>query len=396
MKRTQYIKMAAFICISFIFICYSYAGDPKAKPFLPDISKEWTKITPGPTNVMGSLVVPTCSNYPGTDPTFSFFVRGGSVNNLVVYFQGGGACWNSLTCLLYPANTIYTVDVTDSDNPINYKGMFDLSNPKNPFKDWSFVFIPYCTGDVHLGSKDATYYYPPPSNQPWTIHHRGFDNFLVVLDWITKNFRKPHDIFVAGSSAGSYGALGLFPWIKEAYPESKVYVLGDAGMGVTPPQFDRRAIWNIQYPEWIFGNNPPNIPTAEAYKIVAEYYPHIKLAQFTDAWDGTQTLFYNLIVHSVGASHGPNVCVDWHDKMIASVDYEQEAPNYRSYIAAGTAHTILASLAFYTENSAGISFLDWLDTMVSNQGGTNGHGGVPWENMECTECGEPTSCPYTP
>jgi hypothetical protein len=37
MKRTKYIKMAGFICISLLFVCYAYAGEPKANPFLPDI-----------------------------------------------------------------------------------------------------------------------------------------------------------------------------------------------------------------------------------------------------------------------------------------------------------------------------------------------------------------------
>ena len=58
---------------------------------LAAIPNEWTKITPGPTNYMGRDLTPICSGFPGTDPTFSFFVKGGYVNNLVVYFQGGGS-----------------------------------------------------------------------------------------------------------------------------------------------------------------------------------------------------------------------------------------------------------------------------------------------------------------
>jgi len=388
MKRIKYIKITAFICISLLFVCYSYAGDPKAKPFLPDIPPVWTKITPDPTyDVMGILRTPTCSNYPGTDPKFSFFVKGGTVNNLVVYFQGGGACWNTLTCLLYPKNSIYTVDVTDADNPaLSPYGIFDLSNPNNPFKDWSFVFIPYCTGDIHLGSKDAIY-------NSVTIHHRGFDNFLVVLEWITENFEKPHEIFVTGSSAGSYGAINSFPWIKESYPKSKVSVLGDAGMGVSPSQFNTRVIWNAQLPPWIFGENPDNIPTPELWKRIAEFYPHSKLAEFTDAWDMTQIFFYDFILQTYGLPHGGS-CASWNAQMLAGVDYKQDALNYRSYIAAGQIHTILGRPQFYTENSAGVSLLDWLNAMVDNQGGTNGHGAVPWENVECIECGAPSFCPY--
>ena len=32
--------------------------------------------------------------------------------------------------------------------------MFNRGNARNPVKDWNFVYVPYCTGDVHLGTKD--------------------------------------------------------------------------------------------------------------------------------------------------------------------------------------------------------------------------------------------------
>jgi hypothetical protein len=397
MKRTQYIKMAAFICISSVFVCYSYAGNPEAKPCLPDIPAVWTKIVPGATHFLGRDLVPMCSGYPTTNPTFSFFVKGGTVHNLVLYFQGGGACWNWLTCIGYPPSILPTFypDVSDADNPaLSPYGIFDLSNPSNPFKDWSFVFIPYCTGDIHRGSNDWTYQDPANPGKTWTIHHRGFDNFLVVLKWITEHFEKPHEIFVTGSSAGSYGAITGFPWIKEAYPESKVSVLGDAGMGISPELFGEYTgpIWNVQLPKWIFGKHPTNSNT-EVWKRIARYYPHSKIAEFTDAWDLTQIFFYDLILQTLGLPHSGS-CDSWNAQMLSTVDDKQESPNYRSYIAAGTIHTILGRPEFYTENSAGISFLDWLDAMVSNQGGTHGHGGIPWKNVECTQCKPPLTCPY--
>jgi hypothetical protein len=392
MNSTKFIKMLMVLLISLFCLSYSYAGDPKAKPFIPDIPKEWTKITPGPTQFMGKNLVPTCSGYPTTNPTFSFFVKGGTVNNVVVYFQGGGACWDWTTCI---SNPVFYPDVTDGDNPAySPYGMFDLSNPDNPFKDWTFVFIPYCTGDIHWGSNDYQYVNPTNPNIKVTIHHRGHDNFLVVLKWITENIKKPHDIFVTGSSAGSYGALHGFPWLNETYPQSHISLLGDAGMGVSPQQFNslQKIVWNTQYPEWIFGQNPPNT-TPELWRGIADYYPHSKVAEFTDAWDLTQIFFYDLILQTFGLPHFGS-CVAWNSQMITGVDYKQESPNYRSYIAAGTVHTILGRPQFYTEGSAGLPLLDWLNAMVDNQGGTNRHGAIPWINLECVNCAPPTTCPY--
>jgi hypothetical protein len=32
-------------------------------------------------------------------------------------------------------------------------GIFDATSAENPFKDWNMVYVPYCTGDVHFGTK---------------------------------------------------------------------------------------------------------------------------------------------------------------------------------------------------------------------------------------------------
>ena len=28
-------------------------------------------------------------------------------------------------------------------------GFLDTANPDNPFKDWTIVYVPYCTGDLN-------------------------------------------------------------------------------------------------------------------------------------------------------------------------------------------------------------------------------------------------------
>jgi hypothetical protein len=391
-KSSKYINRAALIFIFFLFISNSYAGDPESAPFSPNIPNKWTKITPGPTHFMGRDLAPSCSGFPGTNPIFSFFVKGGNVNNLVIYFEGGGSCWNDLSCL--SPKKIYKTDVTDADSPVHLKGMFDLSHPYNPFKDWNFVYIPYCTGDVHCGDKDAIYKYG--SGQAWTIHHRGHDNFLAALKWVTENFKQPDKIFVTGSSAGSYGAIGGAPWVVKAYSKSKWYVLGDAGIGVIPKEFSahRNEIWNFQFPKWIFGENPPfNISDSDFWKAIANYYPHIKWGEFTNAWDMTQIYFYNLFLHAGNLPPaGGNVCAEWNARMLASVEDRMKAPNYRIYIAPGTRHTILATRHFYTETTAGVSFLDWLNAMIDDQGGPPRGRHIPWENVKCIECDAPTDC----
>lgn len=399
MKRTAYVRMMVFMAVGLFAASIALAGNPQSKPFLPDIPETWSEITPGPTEFMGRELCPTCSGAPGTDATFKFFVKGGPVNNLVVFFDGGGACWDTMNCIHYPT---YSPEADETAQALAMAGgIFDTANPANPFKGWNFVFIPYCTGDIHWGSSD-TVYTGYQGDGTYTIHHRGFDNFLVVLKWITENFEKPQKIFVTGSSAGSYGALMGFPYVQEAYPKSMVSMLGDAGFGVVTELFQNLQIYNWGFegnlPMWIpgFERSFSEYSIAEMYKMVGQYYSHRKIGQFTTAWDATQAFFYNVMIYTLNPlmwnNFAPVYC-GWHELMRTYAYLAAEAPNYRYYIAAGMYHTIMASPQFYTEDSAGVPFLDWLGAMVGNQGGTKGHGAMPWENLECIVCGDPLQCP---
>ena len=402
MKHSNIIKIAVYVIIPLLFGTLSFAGGPKAKPFIPEIPNEWTKMYPGSSFSYNGLS-PACSNRPGSNAEFYFYAKGGTVNNLVIFFDGGGACWSSINCLYFPTYDFQLDPFLD--NPANGNGIFDTDNPDNPFKDWSFVFIPYCTGDVHWGANDMEY---PTTTGSWTIQHRGFVNFLAVLQWIKETFIKPHKIFVSGSSAGSYGAILNFPFIQEAFPKTVAYVLGDAGNGVVDEGFQTFYIdnWNVQIPEWIFGSDWSYAESdiADIYETIAEYYPHRKIAQYTAAGDATQIWFYNVMLEITDNPLGspadwdnitPVVWCDWYEQMLDFAYITSETPNYRYYIAAGQDHTIMAYDKFYEEDSAGIPFVKWVKAMVKSQGGTHGHGGIPWENAECDECNlPPLPCTY--
>lgn len=356
----------------------------------------------------GETYSATCSGLPGTDPEFRFWSKKGASKNLVVYFEGGGACWDNLTCsfpigsgLPAQAPQFYVSQIVPATNPANHSGLFDQANPANPVSDWSVVYIPYCTGDLHTGS--ATRQYANAGNPllpaNYTIQHRGFDNFMVVLDWIRKNFDAPKNVLVAGSSAGGYGATANFPYIADSYPNAHLYVLADASQGVTTAAFDSgnpgRNAWNPQLPQWIFGTPPTSAPSAEFLSRAAAAYPQAKISQFTTTLDAVQIAFYGVMkqFYPPGGSC-PNPAIDWNQQMIGTLEADRdELKNFRYYIASGTYHTIMRSPLFYTENSAGIAYSDWLASMLSNRGGTGGSGGGDWQNVACPGCATALACP---
>jgi len=299
-------------------------------------------------------------------------VHPGTVNRLVVYFQGGGACWNDFTCS--DPDSYFDNAVDESDNPENWTGgIGDLDNPDNPFKDWFVLFIPYCTADVHWGNNTQTY---TIGDEDTTLYHKGFVNFSAVLDWIEANFEQPEKIFVSGCSAGSYGSIMGAPHIHEAYPDVPFYHLGDAGAGVITDDFFASGYtnWDVtdSRPDWIPAPNGSWLEVSELAKMyiaLATYYPDDRWSQYNTAYDIEQIFFY-------GAMGGN--AADWSDLMLASMQEIQDgAPNFHSYTAPGAIHCITGNDIFYTREVEGVKFSDWVDAMVNDEA---------WDDVMCTDC----------
>lgn len=378
----------------------------------PPAAGTWQRIdNPAPVVGMdGQAHAAQCSGYPGTDPSFRFWARKGRSKNLVVYLEGGGACWDNLTCTFPIAGLppqvpqLFVPQVPPGTDPATIDGIFRTDDASNPVRDWSMVYIPYCTGDIHVGSSTRTYTsvgnpaLGVPPGLPLTIHHRGFDNFMVVLDWMRKNFDKPNSVLVTGASAGGYGATANSPWVGRAFPQAHLYVLADASQGVTTENFDignpGRGSWNPQFAPWVFGNGGTVLPGRELMRLAAQGQRHAKLAQFTTALDEVQIEFYALQKHFYPPGGAcPNPAVDWYQQMSRQLLADgNEVGNYRHYVAGGSYHTLLRSPLFYSEASAGPVFATWLADMLANRGGTNGVGGR-WFNVACPTCLIEFPCP---
>ncbi|MCU0968780.1 MAG: pectinacetylesterase family protein [Rubrivivax sp.] len=374
----------------------------------PPAEGGWIKIeNPPPITVGGKTYTPSCSGYPGTDPRFSFWARRGTSKNLMVYFEGGGACWDSFSCTFPIAGLppqvpqLFVPQIAPDTDPARIGGIFDTTRVDNPVRDWNIVYIPYCTGDLHGGSATRTYanvghpVFPLPST--FEIQHRGFDNFMVALDWMKKNLDKPRRLLVTGVSAGGYGATFNAPWLARAYRTAQISVLADASQGVTTPAFDAglpgRGSWNLQFEPRVFPDGT-SIAGNDFARRLAEGLPRAKVAQFTTTSDLVQIQFYDLIrqFYPPGGSC-PDPSVDWTRQMTDKVQSDAAStPNFRFYIASGTYHTLLRDDLFYDEASPGIRFADWLGLMLSNRGGTQGQGGR-WFNVACPDCLVPVSCP---
>jgi hypothetical protein len=328
---------------------------------VPDLAEGWTRIEPGGDTI--------CAR--GTP--YAFWVRKGTVNKLVLYFMGGGACWNASTCAL--AGGVFFDTVSPEPEPGFISGIFELDNPENPFKDWYIVFMPYCTGDIHWGDNVVTYP-ATEGTEEVTIHHKGRVNATAAGDWVNENFNGPDFIFVSGCSAGSYGSALAAALARENYPAAQMAQLGDSGAGVVSDEF-----LNESFPMWkAYDNRPDWIPEladaaledlslAKVYTYLANHYPDDTYAQYNTLNDGTQAVFYQYM------GGNPD---DWGARMDASVkEIADNADNFRYYTAWGTEHCIMNANRFYTYQVNGVRFRDWVNDLAN---------GVDVENVRCTDC----------
>lgn len=294
---------------------------------------------------------------------YSFFLHEGDPDRLLVYFQGGGACWNADTCK--PGGTFD--DAVQPDELDHYAGIFDFTNPQNPVADYSVVVVAYCTGDVHTGAAVQTYSVGATQT---TIHFTGFSNAEAVLAWVYAHYASPSRLIVTGSSAGAYGAIFNAPALLAHYPDAQAVVFGDAGIGVLPADWDGFTTWgtraNVLLPAAAEATSPEF--TNQLYTAAAEAFPAARIAEYTSYSDAIQTGFYKLMGGAVE---------DWVVGLENSFSQLDKLANFRSYIGWGGTHTILVTPLFYQMQVGGVAFRDWFAALT---------GGALPDDIRCGDC----------
>jgi hypothetical protein len=289
---------------------------------------------------------------------YSFFFRPAPVTaqKLMIFFEGGGACWNALTCI---KGSPYFKDAISPNELDSYnKGVFDLNNPENPAADYDAVLIPYCTGDVHVGDSTSNY---KLTDYTLTIHHNGYKNVTAVLAWIYAHYTAPQQIFIAGVSAGAYGAITYADTIITHYPNAQIVQIGDAGVGVTAHNWGGLADWGFfdvikQVRPDLSQAGPGAFNINMLYTTSLKRSPNVIFSEYTSANDKTQTTFYQLM----GGS-------DWPGGMEAMLKELDAYPNFRSFVAGGDVHTVLSRPEFYTYSANGVRVRDWLANLLTGK-----------------------------
>ncbi|MDO8862926.1 pectin acetylesterase-family hydrolase [Haliea sp. E1-2-M8] len=324
---------------------------------------EWETIAPGGDTL--------CA----TGTPFSFQVREADPQKVMIFFNGGGACWSAETCDAAGQPSYRPFASAEAGNdPRHYDGAFALANPENPFRDWSQVFVSYCTGDVHLGAADATY--TRADGTDFSIHHRGWANSMAALDYLFAHFTAPERVVVAGGSAGAVSSPVFAAMVARHYPEADVvqFAGGGAGYRLPPPTVLWQS-WNVlaALPGWYNAGNQTaeTLTIPDLYRLAYRAAPALRFHQFDHAFDAVQEDFHRMLGDPVELLPGLDA---------NRSELQADIPSLRNYVAAGEFHTLLRFSELYSRETAGVRAVDWVRALIAG------------ENVAEVHCGAPEAC----
>jgi Pectinacetylesterase len=225
---------------------------------------------------------------------------GGS--RVLIYMEGGGACWSAETCYTLMTASYVTTGYSEAEFDVEKSdatylalpgGFFDRTAAANPFKDYSYVYLPYCTGDVFAGdnvTKLGTV----------TTHFVGHANVAAFLSRLVPTFSAVERVVLAGSSAGGYGAVYNWWQTQAAFGSIGVDMLDDSGTFLPADVIaDGAGYQTMQASAWnLTATSPPcsdclGNPSA-IYGFYAKAFPNNRGALLSYLDDAVLPTFYGI------------------------------------------------------------------------------------------------------
>lgn len=218
-----------------------------------------------------------------TGEPFRVSVRETDSPNLVIFLQGGGACWDELCLAVGSA-------------PAGVPTSLDILNPKlneNPVRDWNAVYVPYCDGSLFVGDNDITITDHQDQVPDGKLRYHGLHNLSAALTVAYQHFPNPEKIFFAGSSAGGFGTIFGTPLVRYLWPDTPIYVVGDSSVGVAKDgdlAFINMLVKTFNAESLIPADCDDCLKDGNITGFIDYYLPkddNVKMGLFTSWYDGT-------------------------------------------------------------------------------------------------------------
>ena len=286
---------------------------------------------------------------------YAVYTRAGDPSKLLILEQGGGACWQDF----------YNCNVDLADNPlppipqIDQAGIWNRSNPGNPFADYSVVYLPYCDGSVFSGDNDVVDASFPDGP---IRYHRGLRNQSAGIDLAQALFPNATRITLAGSSAGGVGVAGFAAFLARFEYGNGVdlTVFNDAGPVAVNLAASQQPAIAARAEDWQFGQfYPASCHQCDEFGQATGVIDWrlskdstIREAIYETDADITNRFFLGLLGDQAA----------WRELIVTEHGLLNDAypERYkRFFVANDTSHTALQSLLFYTQTANGVLLNEW-------------------------------------
>lgn len=296
----------------------------------------------------------TCAD--GTPTGIS--VNVGTSDNLIVFFSGGGACWDALTCLTLHTSSSGPYGQKEFDASAGHgNSLLSREDPQSPFYDWTLVSVPYCTGDLHIGDSVASY---DAGDGPVSYYHKGHANVLAYLKRLGATFASPTRVAVVGSSSGGAGTLLNYPDFRRYWPSAEMYLVDDAAPllvgDAMPPTL--RSAWDSSWElspllADVCGDASCEDDLSGVHAALAASYPTDRMALLSSLQDRVFSTYVGLSGEAFQAQ-----------LELLTTDVLLPSGTWQPFYIEGDTHSLL--MAPEAAESNGVSLQTWLTQMVTD------------------------------
>jgi len=285
---------------------------------------------------------------------------------LVIYLEGGGACFNRFTCPSNPSSFDAEAAATRADGLVD--GIFDDGDLDNPVAGWNAAYIPYCTGDVFAGTRSGVRVDGVDGAQDFV----GYDNVGRFSALLAERYATSSQVLVTGISAGGFGALFNFDQIAARFPEAERSLLDDSGQ----PLAFGDALSACLTEEWVdlWGMPLPSdcedcTPSTDGLRGIARHlrrkYPDARLALASYLQDVVIRSFFLF---------GKDDCRPTDPSPIpgsafedAVLQFRDDHPSWATYFVEGIGHTFLRGRRFEEQTLPDTAVADWLGALLAGE-----------------------------
>lgn len=299
---------------------------------------------------------------------------GAANGNVMIFFGDGGMTWNGSTTLqpvtlqssVFGGGNFFTPNVPFYT--VKSFGGVLSTDSRNPFADFTSIYIPTTTGDLGIGDAVATF--GESGDTPVSANFNGYNNTTAALDWVYANVADPAKVLVAGSGTGGLTAAFYLKAVGDHYSTAALYEYSDSAYyAASEFPYVIIPVWQSQF-QARFGFTPTRNPMKDAVTFnTAQFGDRLTTLISQSLLDKTDAAFSADIDDG---GYSPQSGSDWNYGMkqtMRALRTADQPPqlfltNYGANQYGETQHILATNHAFFDATEDGVTLDQWLASAV--------------------------------